>query len=117
MQKNNNLKKDNWNLKNEKDQAVRDKEKAFTDTQNLKDILEAQLKTLEGENEKLSKENNKFKSSSYNVEEELRKQFAARLGEILQDRDDHYNRLKAQTDEANQKQMEDKEKNLDKQIE
>lgn len=111
--KNDKLKKDNTNLKNEKDDAIREKDKVLTESQSLKDSLEAQLQALSNENDKLLK----IKASAQDPEDELQKRFAAKLAEMLQERDDYYGQLKDQMDDTFQRQMKEMEKNNDKQME
>jgi len=108
--KNNNLKKDAVTLKNDKNQAMRDKDKAMTELQNVKDTMDAQMKSLEG---------NRIvcpPADRAEVEEKLQQQFAAKLAKALQDREEQYNQLKEQTDDMVQKLMEDTQQRHEKQV-
>jgi len=108
--KQNNLKKEIGTLKNDKNQAIRDKDKALTELQNVKDTLEAQIKSLE---------DNKFNlptPDQSKFEEHLQQQFGAKLAKALQDRENQYNHLKAQNDDMARKMMDDIRQRHEKEI-
>jgi len=112
--KNDNLKIDYMNLKNEAEKATQEKDKTLLDDQNLKDILETKIKLLEEENKRLCD------IDGIGIEGipqgKLSIDFNARLSELLQDRDEQYNKLKEETDKAFEQQMELVEKTYQQQL-
>jgi len=82
----------------------------LTELQNVKDTLEAQIKSLE---------DNKFNlptPDQSKFEEHLQQQFGAKLAKALQDRENQYNHLKAQNDDMARKMMDDIRQRHEKEI-